>query len=87
VGHLLEGGVVRVEAAVEGASLRITVANPCDPERPQSTGAGFGLPLLRQRLETEFGAEGRVREREADAQYEVVISMPARPPAGAGADE
>ena len=80
VGHLLEGGGVRLTAALHGSSLCISVTNPCDPERPKSSGAGLGLGLLRLRLATEFGSEGTVDVREADGEFHAVIQMPARHP-------
>jgi len=87
VGHLLEGGAVRLTAAPYGESLRISVTNPTDPERPKSVGAGLGLGLLRKRLATEFGSKGTVQVREADGRFHVVIRMPMVRPNAARRDD
>ena len=87
VGHLLEGGAVQLATARHGASLRICVTNPCDPERPKSAGAGLGLGLLRKRLATQFGSDASLQVQEADGRFQVVIQMPmVRPDAVRGDD-
>ena len=87
VGHLLDGGAVHLVAAQHDATLRLMVTNPCDPDRPKSTGTGLGLGLLRKRLATEFGSAGRVQAREEDGQFHVIIEMPARHVTDGGRDE
>ena len=77
VTHLIEGGAVRISAVRHGKMLRVSVTNPCDAERPKSTGTGLGLELLKSRLHAEFGSEARAHAVETHGQFEVTIEMPA----------
>jgi signal transduction histidine kinase len=77
VTHLIEGGAVRISAVRHEKMLRVSVTNPCDAERPKSTGTGLGLELLKSRLHAEFGSEARAHAVETPGQFEVTIEMPA----------
>jgi LytS/YehU family sensor histidine kinase len=77
IGHLVEGGLIRLTATRDGAALAITLENPCDPDRPRTRGVGLGLTLLQQRLVTQCGAYDAVRVEEASGQYRVEVRMPA----------
>jgi signal transduction histidine kinase len=79
VAHVLEGGTVRIGAALRGSTLSLVVENPCDPERPRGTGAGVGLANVRARLRALHGADARVTASETHGRWRVAISLPADP--------
>ena len=56
IAHRLEGGTVSIHAEIRDSVLRISIANPADADRPRSQGSGFGLNLVRQRLQAHYGA-------------------------------
>src|SRR3954468_10841699 len=49
IAHLLDGGRVEIRAEQRAVSLVITVANPCDADRPAGRGTGLGLRNVRER--------------------------------------
>ena len=77
VAHLIEGGVIRISIANTGASLTITVENPCDPDRPRRTGTGLGVSNVRARLHAIYGDRARVTAAEADGAWRVQLVLPA----------
>jgi LytS/YehU family sensor histidine kinase len=76
VAQLVEGGTIRMAAARDGASVRITLENPCDPDRPRTRGVGLGLELLKRRLATQFGAYDAVRAEERSGRFRVEVRIP-----------
>ncbi|MBZ5498003.1 MAG: histidine kinase [Acidobacteriia bacterium] len=78
IAQLLEGGPVRIEAETRGNRLRLTVANPYDPEAAPGGGKGIGLKNVRRRLMTLFGTEARMDLQKDDNMFRVEISFPAR---------
>ena len=76
VAQLVEGGTIRVAASRAGATLTITLENPCDPERPRTRGVGLGLDLLRKRLTNQYGASDAVYAQEQAGQFRVEIRIP-----------
>ena len=77
IGHLLEGGNIRMAATRGGAFLTISLENPCDPGRPRRSGNGVGLDLLKRRVATQFGGEGAVRVDEQPDWFRVEVRIPA----------
>jgi sensor histidine kinase YesM len=77
IGQLVEGGTICLRATREGSTLRITLENPCDPDRQRTRGVGLGLNLLQKRLVTQCGAYDAVRAGEMDGHYRVEVRMPA----------
>jgi hypothetical protein len=77
IGHLLEGGNIRMAATRGGAFLTITLENPCDPGRPRRSGTGVGLDLLKRRVATQFGSDGTVRVDEGAESFRVEVRIPA----------
>jgi LytS/YehU family sensor histidine kinase len=73
VGHLLEGGVVHIAAVRDGAQVRISVENRCDPDRPAQQGEGIGLANARRRAEM---FDGRMDILEEPARFRVTLSLP-----------
>lgn len=81
IGHLIDGGTVQLAATRDGSILRITLENPCDPDRPPTRGVGLGLELLRQRIRTQCGTTDAVHAVEADGRFRVDLRLPAVVPA------
>jgi sensor histidine kinase YesM len=82
IAHLLEGGCIEIETRLLGERLRITIANPCDPDRPRARQKGIGLENVRRRLATMHGPDARLAVENSPEQYRVEISMPAYPDTG-----
>jgi LytS/YehU family sensor histidine kinase len=68
---------VRVQARRHNGLLELAVENPCDPDRPQSRGAGVGLSNVRARIETLFGHRASVDVQAAPEHFRVSILLPA----------
>lgn len=79
IAHLIEGGEVILTARREGDRMLISVANPCDPERPPSRGAGVGLANVRARLAVLFGSAGQLEVESQAERFLVRLWLPARP--------
>ncbi len=77
IAHVLAGGTVRVTAARAGATLRIAVDNPCDPDRPRRSGAGVGLANVRARLQALYGTDAWMTANDTGDAWLVQIAMPA----------
>ena len=77
VAQLVDGGTIRMTAARVGATLTITLENPCDPDRTRSRGVGLGLDLLRKRLANQFGALDAVHAAEQEGSFRVEVRIPA----------
>ena len=77
IAHLLDGGTIRVSAAREGVWLRISVENPCDPDRPARGGAGLGLANARARLRAMHGGDAALLAGERNDTWRVDVTLPA----------
>ena len=85
VADRVEGGTVRVTAAVRGGALEIAVENPRDPEAPPRRGQGMGLENVKQRLNALDPQHARLDVyREADA-FRVRLTLPASGDGAGGA--
>ena len=82
IAHLLEGGTVTIRAEREYSMLVVQVTNPCDPDRPRHKRAGFGLSLVRQRLQSQFGLAGQLDIEEQRGEFTAKVSLPFEPPEG-----
>jgi hypothetical protein len=76
IAHLLEGGTVSITAQLTGTLLNVRVSNPCDPNRPRRRQSGYGLSLVRQRLQSLHGAAGGLGVREEAGEFIAEISLP-----------
>jgi LytS/YehU family sensor histidine kinase len=76
VAQLVDGGTIRMAANRDGATLTITLENPCDPDRARTRGVGLGLELLRKRLTTQFGAYDAVHADERSGRFRVEVRIP-----------
>ena len=77
IAQLIEGGTIRVRTERRGDRLRITIDNPCDPQRPPSTRKGLGLQNVRSRLAALNRAESRMDVQDADGHFRVELTLPA----------
>ncbi len=77
VAHVLAGGTIRIALSRNAGTLTMVVENPCDPERPRSTGTGLGLANVRARLRALYGDDARVGAREDGGVWRVEVSLPA----------
>lgn len=76
VAGLIDGGTIRIEAALREGRLRIRVANPTDADRPASRGEGVGLANVRGRLAATSERASLVAREEAGT-FEAVLTMDA----------
>jgi two-component system, LytTR family, sensor histidine kinase AlgZ len=76
IAHMLEGGTVTIRAQREHSMLIVWVTNPCDPDRPRQKRTGFGLSLVRQRLQSQFGLAGQLETGEERGEFTAKLSLP-----------
>ncbi|HEY7335076.1 MAG TPA: histidine kinase [Bryobacteraceae bacterium] len=76
VATLVEGGTIRVDSRVRNGQLRVTVENCFDPDSPTPRRRGMGLRNVRSRLETRFGAAGRLAARADGNRFRAEIAVP-----------
>ena len=76
IAHRLEGGTVSIRAEIHDSALVMSIANPADADRPRGQGNGFGLNLVRQRLQAYYGASYVFAASEADGLYRTEIHVP-----------
>jgi len=77
IAHLVEGGEIRVVARRDGGHLVLEVSNPCDPERPESRGAGVGVVNVRARLAALHPERSRLDLEAGADRYRAVVTLPA----------
>ena len=76
IGHLMEGGKIRIHAVRAGSLLRIRVENDIDPDMPASTGNGIGLANVRQRLASTYAHEAAIHWQRGADSFLVELSLP-----------
>ena len=77
VADRIEGGTVRVSAAVKDGALEISVENPRDPDAPPRRGQGMGLENVRQRLTALDARQTRLDVFSEPEAYRVRLMLPA----------
>jgi signal transduction histidine kinase len=75
IGTRLDGGTVRVETRRVGTRALITVANPRDPDVVRR-GTGFGLEIVRGRLQQMFGDRASLSIDAGSDAYRVLVTLP-----------
>ena len=80
IAHRIEGGEVEVSGECLDGTLRLSVSNPCDPDRPASDGQGIGLNNVRSRLELLYGSRARFTTHDLGSEFRVEIQLPLDPP-------
>ena len=78
IAHTIDGGTVGVAASRGESTLTLVVENPCDPERPRSSGTGLGLTNVRARLRALHGDDAHMRAGAENDVWRVEIVLPAR---------
>jgi two-component system sensor histidine kinase AlgZ len=76
IASMVEGGVIGLAARIEEASLRITVENPFDPESATASKTGFGLQIVRRRLQARYGERAAMAAQSDGNHYRVEILLP-----------
>jgi hypothetical protein len=76
IAHVLEGGVVRIQAAAGVTKVSVTVDNPRDPDAPPARGVGMGLANVRDRLRTSYGTEARLTTEAAPGRFVARVELP-----------
>jgi len=77
IAHLVDGGEIDVSAERCGDRLMVEVANPCDPERPASRGAGVGLANVEARLAALYDGRARLEVHAGTESHTVRLLLPA----------
>ena len=78
IAERLEGGQIQIEAARDGAFLRIAISNPRDADAPRRPGTGIGLQNVRRRLAALHGDEAELRTVPTDDSFRVELRLPAK---------
>ncbi len=76
IAGLPEGGLLLLRTEMHGASLRITIRNPVDPQRINPRGTGKGLHIVRQRLERMYGSGGSLDIQETGGDFVALLTLP-----------
>lgn len=76
VASLMEGGIIRIQAACADRLLRIVVENDFDPENPSPKRSGMGLANVRDRIETRHGNRGSMQVTVAGTLHRVELALP-----------
>ena len=76
IANLLEGGTISVKGEHHQSTLLLQVSNPCDPDRPKGKRAGVGLSLVRERLQSLYGAAAQLRIQEERNHYAIEVVIP-----------
>lgn len=72
----VEGGTVTVTTQKKQGRLFIIVENPMDHDAPKKKGAGMGMEIVRQRLQTVYGSDGDVKMAINNNQFQVILFLP-----------
>jgi hypothetical protein len=76
IAQLPRGGHLLLRTGIDGASLRVLIRNPVDPQRIKPRGRGMGLNIVRQRLERIYGSGGHMDVQETGGNFVVVLTIP-----------
>jgi hypothetical protein len=81
IGQMIGPGLVRIEGARVGATLRIVVENDVDPDGEAGKGAGpgtgTGLENVRRRLDAGYGIEAGIHWSKQNGRFRVELALPA----------
>jgi hypothetical protein len=75
IATLVDGGAIGIEARRAGGHAVMVVSNPRDPDRT-SRGTGFGLDIVRRRLEAAFVGRASIVVEAGAASYRVSLTLP-----------
>ncbi len=77
IGHLPDGGAVRIVAQRAGSILHVWIENDVDCDLPAPQANGIGLANVRQRLAAMYGHEASVHWTRENNLFKVALSLPA----------
>lgn len=77
IAHRVDGGRVRISAAVVNRFLQLRVENQRDPEAAVSRGEGLGLRIVQRRLEQAYRGEASLSIKDESEWYRVEVRLPA----------
>jgi two-component system sensor histidine kinase AlgZ len=72
----LNGGIISVTAQLKNGRLFIAVENPVEDDAPKKKGAGMGMEIVRQRLQTLYGNNGDLKTGITDGVFQAVLFLP-----------
>ena len=79
IGHLPDGGTVRIVAERLGSQLEVRIENDIDEHLPAApASAGIGLANVRQRLAAIYGHEASIHTARENNSFKVVLMLPAK---------
>lgn len=79
VSSLLEGGDLAITANRTANYLALEVSNAVDTDTRSRTGLGFGLKLLRKRLNAQYGAAALLQVERQPERFRVELKLPLQP--------
>jgi Histidine kinase len=71
----IDGGLIELDVHVVGARVVVAVSNPRDPDVVRR-GTGFGLDIVRRRLEAAFGDRAALAVEAGPERYRVSLTIP-----------
>jgi len=77
IAQCLDGGTVRIEAAMRNGRLWVAIRNPRDPEATARKGTGIGLQNVLRRLDALYGREAELRLSREGESFSVELELPA----------
>ena len=75
IATLIDGGAIGIQARRAGQHAIVVVSNPCDADR-RTRGTGFGLDIVRRRLEAGFSGRAVMIVESSDGAYRVSVTLP-----------
>ncbi len=79
IAERLQGGTIRLAAAVDAGALRLSVENDVDEDHDAKPGQGVGLENVRRRLDVVSARDARLDTVRANGTFRVTLTLPARP--------
>lgn len=76
IAHLVEGGVVTIEARRRDGRIEVVIENPVDPDHSGRGREGVGLDNVRRRLAAIYGDGARLAVRREGGAFRVELALP-----------
>jgi hypothetical protein len=76
IAPLLDGGKIAIHGELDRSTLLVRITNPRDPQHSPSRRAGFGQMLVRQRLQSQYGAAAQLQVHEEQGEYIADVRVP-----------
>ena len=78
IAERIEGGTIKIGAAVKDGALRLSVENEVDDEAVAKPGQGVGLENVRRRLDMVSARDARLDTARENGAFRVTLTLPAR---------